>query len=52
MIIAQMDELNKMQKIDCQVFYGFGGKMGFECLKFNTMYKIISKANKELLPSL
>jgi hypothetical protein len=52
MIIAQMDELNKMQKIDWQVFYGFGGKMGFECLKFNTMYKIISKANKELLPSL
>ena len=47
-----MDELNKMQKIDWQVFYGFGGKMGFDCLNFNTMYKNISKAYKEILPSL
>jgi hypothetical protein len=52
MIIAENDELDKMQKIESHVFYFFGGNMGFECLKFNTMYKIVSKESKEILPSL
>ncbi len=52
MIIAENGELNKMQKMEFRIFYFFGGNMVFECLKFNTMYKNVSKANKELLPSL
>lgn len=52
MIIAENDELNKMQKIGLNFFYFFGGNMVFDCLKFNTMYKNVSKESKEILPSL